>query len=86
MKRRGFSAAEILVVIAIIAVLVALLLPAIFAARDAAKRRNGEVPVEELNIQVIEYDGHEYLIWREGGHGGICPKTNCKYCEQRNLQ
>jgi prepilin-type N-terminal cleavage/methylation domain-containing protein/prepilin-type processing-associated H-X9-DG protein len=65
-RRRGFSLIELMVVIAVIGILVALLLPAVQYAREAARRNSCRSNIRQIGIALQNYEA-QYQYFPPGG-------------------
>jgi prepilin-type N-terminal cleavage/methylation domain-containing protein len=89
-KLRGFTLVELLVVIAIIGILVALLLPAVQAAREAARRSSCSNNLKQMGLALQNYhDVNNALPYGSKGNmpgwGSNWLVRILPYCEQGTL-
>lgn len=91
LTRAGFTLVELLVVIAIIGILVALLLPAVQAAREAARRAQCQNNLKQIGLAVHNYadtnKGLPPTIYTMAGYGQWSAQARLlPFLEQANLQ
>jgi prepilin-type N-terminal cleavage/methylation domain-containing protein/prepilin-type processing-associated H-X9-DG protein len=75
--KQGFTLVELLVVIAIIGILVALLLPAIQAAREAARRTQCINNLKQMGLSILNYESSKKCYPR--GRWNLIPTDTGKH-------
>jgi prepilin-type N-terminal cleavage/methylation domain-containing protein/prepilin-type processing-associated H-X9-DG protein len=78
LRKNGFTLIELLVVMAIIAVLIALLLPAVQAARESGRRAQCQSNMKQLGISLLSYHD-QHNAFPPGGTGSGSTSATWKF-------
>ena len=70
----------------------ALLVAVIFCGceSDNSEQQEEQKPLNQIqsietgDVQVVQIDSCEYVVWNYGYAGGIVHKQNCKFCVERS--
>lgn len=85
-RKRGLTLMELLVVIAIIGILVGLLLPAVQAAREAARRLSCSSHLKQIGLAMHNYESSvKRLPFGWNDHGTLWSAMILPFLEQTNL-
>jgi prepilin-type N-terminal cleavage/methylation domain-containing protein/prepilin-type processing-associated H-X9-DG protein len=85
--RHAFTLVELLVVIAIIGVLVALLVPAVQAARESARASQCKNNLKQFGVALLNFEGARSCLPATDPPNGFSPQARLlPYMEEQNLQ